>query len=47
MPHAGIQPGELMQLGRENVVAGHLLIESNPGKDGVGRTKSGASGKSH
>lgn len=41
MAHTGIRRGELMHLRHENAVAGRLLIESDPGEDGVGRTKSG------
>ena len=41
MAHTGIRRGELMHLRHENVVAGRLLVESDPDEDGDGRTKSG------
>ncbi|CAH0181383.1 hypothetical protein SRABI102_01279 [Stenotrophomonas lactitubi] len=41
MAHTGIRRGELMHLSHENVVAGRLMVESDPDEDGDGRTKSG------
>ncbi len=41
MAHTGLRRGEIIGLEKSSVVAGRLLVESDPDKTGAGRTKSG------
>ncbi|WP_459018267.1 tyrosine-type recombinase/integrase [Stenotrophomonas sp. PSU_St142] len=41
MAHTGLRRGEIIGLEKSSVVAGRLLVESDPDETGEGRTKSG------
>jgi integrase len=41
MAHTGVRRGEIIGLRKSSVVAGRLLVESDPDETGAGRTKSG------
>jgi len=41
MAHTGLRRGEIIGLEKSSVVAGRLLVESDPDENGEGRTKSG------
>ncbi len=41
MAHTGLRRGEIVGLEKSSVVAGRLLVESDPDESGEGRTKSG------
>lgn len=41
MAHTGLRRGEIIDLEKSSVVAGRLLVESDPDESGEGRTKSG------
>lgn len=41
MAHTGLRRGEIIGLHKASVVAGRLLVESDPDETGAGRTKSG------
>jgi integrase len=41
MAHTGVRRGEVIGLEKSSVVAGRLLVESDPDETGAGRTKSG------
>ncbi len=41
MAHTGLRRGEIIGLEKASVVAGRLLVESDPDESGEGRTKSG------
>lgn len=41
MAHTGVRRGEMCKMTKSDAVEGALRIESNPGEDGDGRTKSG------
>lgn len=41
MAHTGLRRGEIIGLEKSSVVAGRLLVESDPDESGEGRTKSG------
>ena len=41
VPVTGLRRGEIIGLEKSSVVAGRLLVESNPDESGEGRTKSG------
>jgi len=41
MAHTGLRRGEVIGLEKSSVVAGRLLVESDPDETGAGRTKSG------
>ncbi|HHA2518215.1 TPA: tyrosine-type recombinase/integrase [Stenotrophomonas maltophilia] len=41
MAHTGLRRGEIIGLEKSSIVAGRLLVESDPDENGEGRTKSG------
>ncbi len=41
MAHTGLRRGEINGLAKSSVIAGRLLVESDPDETGAGRTKSG------
>lgn len=41
MAHTGLRRGEIIGLERSSVVAGHLLVESDPDESAEGRTRLG------